>query len=104
MNLIDKNIDTITALCNKKYRVKELYLFGSILTDNFNDASDVDMLVQFASVELSDYFDNYMSFKDELEVVLNRSVDIVENQAIRNPVFRSIVDRDKKLIYEREGA
>ncbi len=101
--MIDKNIDTITTLCDK-YRVKELYLFGSILTDNFNDASDVDMLVQFASVELCDYFDNYMNFKDELEIVLNRSVDIVENQAIRNPVFRSIVDRDKKLIYEREGA
>lgn len=103
MNPVDNNIDVIIKLC-KKYKVKELYLFGSILTDRFNDTSDIDMLVQFDAVELNDYFDNYMNFKDELEIILNRSVDIVENQAIKNPIFRKIIDRDKKLIYGRESA
>jgi len=103
MNLIDKNIDIIKRLC-EKYKVKELYVFGSVLTDKFNDSSDIDILVQFGEVELLDYFDNYMDFKEELEKVLNRSVDIVENQAIRNPIFRRIIDREKQLIYERKSA
>jgi predicted nucleotidyltransferase len=45
-----------------------------------------------------------MDFKEELEKILSRPVDLVENQAIRNPIFRRIVDRDKKLIYERKSA
>jgi uncharacterized protein len=103
MNLIDKNIDIIKRLC-EKHKVKELYLFGSVLTDKFNDSSDIDILVQFGQVELLAYFDNYMDFKEELEKVLHRSVDIVENQAIRNPIFRRIIDREKQLIYERKSA
>ncbi|MBL7904653.1 MAG: nucleotidyltransferase domain-containing protein [Bacteroidales bacterium] len=103
MNLIDKNIEAITGLC-EKHKVKELYLFGSVLTERFTDSSDVDVLIQFGEVDLMDYFDNYMDFKDELEKLLNRPVDIVENQAIRNPIFRRIVDRDKKLIYGRKSA
>jgi uncharacterized protein len=103
MNLIDKNIEAIKGLC-EKHKVKELYLFGSVLTERFTDSSDVDVLIQFGEVDLVEYFDNYMDFKDELEKLLNRPVDIVENQAIRNPIFRRIVDRDKKLIYGRKSA
>jgi len=103
MNLIDKNIEAITGLC-EKHKVKELYLFGSVLTERFTDSSDVDVLIQFGEVDLMEYFDNYMDFKDELEMLLNRPVDIVENQPIRNPIFRRIVDRDKKLIYGRKSA
>lgn len=103
MELIDKNIDAIKGLCDK-HKVKELYIFGSVLTNKFSDSSDIDILIQFGKVELKDYFDNYMDFKEELERLLNRPVDLVENQAIRNPVFRIIVDREKKLIYERESA
>jgi len=103
MNLIDKNIDTIKRLC-EKYKVKEFYVFGSVLTDKFTDESDIDVLVQFGQVDLLDYFDNFMDFKEELEKLLNRPVDIVENQAIRNPIFRRIIDRDKQLIYERKSA
>jgi uncharacterized protein len=103
MGLIDKNIDAIKELCDK-HNVKELYIFGSVLTNKFSDSSDIDILIQFGKVELMDYFDNYMDFKEELEKLLNRPIDIIENQAIRNPVFRKIVDREKKLIYERKIA
>jgi predicted nucleotidyltransferase len=103
MNLIDQNIDKLIELC-LNYKVRELYIFGSVLTDKFNDSSDIDFLVQFGQVDILDYFDNYMDFKEKLEVLLNRSVDLIENQAIRNPIFRKIVDRDKILVYERESA
>jgi predicted nucleotidyltransferase len=103
MNLIEKNIDSIKNLCDK-HKVKELYIFGSVLTDQFNEASDIDILIQFDDIELNDYFDNYMDFKEQLESLLKYPVDLVENQAIKNPIFRQIVDRDKKLIYERKSA
>jgi uncharacterized protein len=77
---------------------------AQFLSDEFNESSDIDILIQFDHVELDEYFDNYMDFKDELEKLLGRPIDILENQAIRNPIFRRIVDRDKKLIYERESA
>jgi len=43
-----------------------------------------------------------MDFKEKLEKLFYRSVDLVENQAIKNPIFRKVVDRDKQLIYERK--
>ena len=42
-----------------------------------------------------------MEFKEKLEFLLNRHIDFLENQAIRNPIFRRVIDRDKKLVYDR---
>jgi len=103
MNIIDKHIDSLISLC-KQHKVKELYLFGSILTTRFNKDSDIDMLVQFDHVDILEYADNYFDFKEKLEKLLGRKIDLLENQAIRNPIFRKILDRDKKIIYDRETA
>jgi predicted nucleotidyltransferase len=103
MKLIDSNKDRLIELCIN-HKVKELYLFGSALTERFQDSSDIDMLIQFYHVDLMDYFDNYMDLKEKLEQLFKRPVDLVENQAIRNPIFRRIVDREKQLIYERKSA
>ena len=103
MNIIDKNIDSLISLC-KQHKVKELYLFGSILTTKFNKDSDIDLLVQFDNVDILEYADNYFDFKEKLEKLLGREIDLLENQAIRNPIFRKILDRDKKIVYDRETA
>ena len=103
MNIIDLHKNKIFELC-EKHEVKELYLFGSVLTEKFNESSDVDMLIQFNQIDLTKYFDNYMDLKEQLEDILKKPVDLVENQAIKNPIFRKIVDREKKLLYERKSA
>jgi uncharacterized protein len=103
MNLVEKNIDTLIDLC-KQHKVKELYIFGSILTTKFTDSSDIDFLVMFDTIDLLDYFDNYMNFKEKLEALLERPVDLLEDQAIRNPIFRQVLDRDKRLVYDRKTA
>jgi len=102
MNIIEYNLNALIELC-KRYRVKELFLFGSALTDKFNSKSDIDLLVQFENIDILEYFDNYMDFKESLETLLERPVDLLENQAIRNPVFRKVVDREKRLVYERKS-
>jgi predicted nucleotidyltransferase len=103
MNLIEQHKNEIIALC-KSHNVGELYLFGSVLTDKFNENSDIDILIQFTGVDLYHYFENYIDFKESMETLLQRNIDIVENQAIRNPIFRKIIDREKQLIYERKSA
>lgn len=103
MNLVDVHKNEIFELC-EKHEVKELYVFGSVLTDKFDDSSDIDILIQFNQIDLTKYFDNYMDLKEKLEEILKRPVDLVENQAIKNPIFRKVVDREKKLLYERKSA
>ena len=60
MKLIENNIQKIVALC-KKHKVSKLFVFGSILTNRFNDDSDVDLVVSFNKAEVSDYFDNTLT-------------------------------------------
>ena len=64
MKIIEENQQKLNQICSN-HHVKELYLFGSILTNNFNEDSDIDMLIQFSTINLSEYFDNYMDFKEK---------------------------------------
>lgn len=100
MKLIELNIAKIIELC-KKYRVRTLAVFGSILTDRFTEDSDVDLLVDFDTTdhEQWDYVGNYFGFRDALEALFGRKVDLIEDRGIRNPLFRQAVDRTKQLIY-----
>ena len=81
------------------YNVEKMYLFGSALNSNFNKESDVDFLVKFKVIELSKYFDNYMDFKEKLESLFGREVDLVEEQTLRNPILIDSINKSKELIY-----
>lgn len=98
MRIIDKNIDKIRALCNK-HKVARLFVFGSILTDNFKKSSDIDLLVDFSGVDLYDYADNYFDFKSSLEKLLKRQIDLLEDKAVKNPYLRKSIDSSKQMIY-----
>ena len=98
MKLIQVNIDKIIALC-KKYKVAKLCVFGSILTPQFNDDSDVDFSVIFHYEQIQDLFLNFFDFNDELQQLLGRKVDLVDETAVKNPFFRQEPDRIKQLIY-----
>ena len=102
MKLIELNLDKIYELC-RKYRVKTLSVFGSILTDRFNDESDVDLLVNFLpynrnSLEF-DYVRNYFDLRESLENLFGRKVDLIEDSEHLNPLFRKLVYEKKQLIY-----
>ena len=99
MSIVEKNIDKIRFLCNQ-HKVARLFVFGSVMTDNFKKSSDIDFLVDFSDVDLYDYADNYFAFKSALERLLKRQIDLLENKAIRNPYLRKSIDSSKQLIYE----
>jgi hypothetical protein len=98
MNLIENHNKDIQNLC-KAHKVKSLYAFGSVLTDKFNSESDVDFIVDFQKLDVLDYGDNYYNLKFALENILKRSIDLLEEKAIKNPYFRKSVNQNKKLIY-----
>jgi predicted nucleotidyltransferase len=98
MGIVDRNIEDLKRLCTI-YNVEKMYLFGSALNSNFNEESDVDLLVKFKVIELSKYFDNYMDFKEKLEILFGREVDLVEEQTLRNPILINSINKSKELIY-----
>lgn len=98
MKLIEVNIARILEFC-KKYRVKSLYVFGSILTDRFSEKSDVDMEVDFNEMPLDEYVDNYLNLKEALENLFGRDVDLLESKAILNPVLRNNINKSRRLVY-----
>ncbi len=98
MGLVDNNIEDLKKLCTM-YNVEKMYLFGSALNSNFNENSDVDLLVKFKNIDLSNYFDNYIDFKEKLENLFGREVDLVEEQTLRNPILIRSINKSKELIY-----
>jgi len=48
---------------------------------------------------LLDYADNYFDLKFALEDALKRSVDLLEEKAIKNQYFKKAVEKDRQLIY-----
>lgn len=102
MHLIERNLQDILELC-KKYRVKRLYVFGSILTDRFNENSDVDFSVDFDRESINadnlDWADLFFGFMEGLQNILKRKVDIVFEDFINNQYFRNELDSTKQIIY-----
>ena len=100
MDFFNLNINQIRRLCGK-YNVRRLFAFGSVLTDRFNEQSDVDLIVDFDKSAIKDHFTNYFDFKYALENVLGREVDLLEEQPIRNSYLRKNIENTKTLIYGR---
>ena len=98
MYSIDNKKADIAALC-LRHKVGKMYLFGSALTNRFDNDSDIDLLVDFNKEEIGDYFDNFFELKYALEALFGRSVDLVEEKNVRNPYFKKSIDSTKALIY-----
>ena len=89
--------DALAAFC-RKWRVRELSLFGSALRDDFGPHSDLDFLVSFepdAPVDI----DMLLDMKEELEARFGRQVDLVEKEALRNPWRKYEILRACEVIY-----
>ncbi len=98
MQIIEQNIDQIVALC-KKYKVAKLWVFGSILTPRFNEDSDIDFSVIFHYDKIQDLFVTFFDFIEEMEILLGRKVDLIDETAIKNLYFRKELDKTKYQIY-----
>lgn len=92
---IDK--ERIEAFC-RRWRIRELALFGSVLREDFRPESDVDVLVSFEP-DSGFTFDNRVEMLDELAEIFGREVDLVGKDAIRNPFRRQSILSSRQVIY-----
>ncbi len=61
--------------------------------------NDIDFLVKFKTVDINDYFENYLHFKENLIQLFGRDVDLLEEQALRNPILINSINKSKELVY-----
>lgn len=90
--------DEIIKLCIA-HKVKSLYAFGSVLSNDFNSESDIDLIVDFTAMDVEDYADNYFDFKFSLQDILNRPIDLLEENALKNPYLKNSLNLQKQLVY-----
>lgn len=98
MNILSRHIDQINRLCELN-KVSSLFAFGSITTDKFRPDSDIDLVVVIDDNDPISYSDKYFNLKFQLEEILNRQIDLLEQKAIRNKFLKNEIDRTKVLIY-----
>jgi len=91
-------MDKIKTLCIS-HNVRNLFAFGSVCTDKFNDKSDIDLLISFNSMDYGDYADTYFDLADKFENLFHRSVDLVTDKSLKNPYFIDSVNQTKTLLY-----
>jgi uncharacterized protein len=93
------NIDRerIAEYC-AKWRIEEFAFFGSVLRDDFSPESDVDVLITFApDIPWSLY--DWVDMIEELQGILGRKVDLLEQSGLRNPYCRRAILDSREVYY-----
>lgn len=99
VGLLEQNRIVIAQLC-VEFGVDQLEVFGSAVRENdFDSQSDFDFLVKFNRKHHLSPFHQYFEFKEALEHLLGRSVDLVEIGAIENPYFLRAIEPERRLLY-----
>src|SRR4030043_436561 len=87
----------IIAFCHK-WKVREFSIFGSVLREDFNPESDVDVLVSFEPDAPWSYFE-WADMTDELKEIFGREVDLVEKESLQNPYRRHSILSSRRGLY-----
>jgi len=87
----------IATFC-QRWKIVEFGLFGSVLRDDFETSSDIDVLVSFASDAQTSLFD-LAQMQIELTGLFERPVDILEKEGLRNPFRKREILKTVKVIY-----
>ncbi len=90
----------ISDFC-RRWKIRELALFGSVLRDDFRPDSDIDVLVRFEPDDPWSLFD-LGDMQAELSSIFGRKVDLVERAAVeqsRNWIRRRHILENHRVIY-----
>ena len=98
---IELDSEAIRVFC-RRWKIRELSVFGSILREDFRDDSDVDFLVTFEDgVRLT--LTESIRMEDELASLVGRNVDIVLHSELAdpeaNPYRKAQILRNRQPIY-----
>ncbi len=97
------DLNSIEAFC-KRHKVKAFSLFGSILREDFDGDSDVDVLVHIDGRRPG--FHRTCAMLDDLEAMFGRTVDMITKQALDSPAMnvhrRTSITSSARLVYQRD--
>ncbi len=79
----------LSSLC-RRYRVRRLALFGSVLRDDFSPDSDVDVLVSF-DPDAHVGFVTLSRMQRELSELFSRPVDLVPMDGLKPAIRESVL-------------
>jgi len=82
-----------------QYQVQSLEVFGSAVTGNLHEDSDLDFLVEFRTVDSMTLADQYFGLLEALENLFSRKVDLLTRRSLRNPYFVDSVEKTRQLLY-----
>lgn len=103
ITLVKNKLKEIQDVC-KQHHVLSLYLIGSAAKteQDFSPESDVDFLYRFdkQQIEEMEYADNYFSLLFSLQKLLDRKVDLVPEEKLKNPFFINSINSNKEKLYE----
>ena len=98
--ILQNRKEDLERIC-QALKIKRLYAFGSVVSERFNDKSDIDFLISFAdNLSIEEYTNNYFSLHYLLRELFNREIDIVTESTLSNPYFIESINETKELIYE----
>lgn len=73
-----------------KYGINNIGLFGSVSKDEGKNESDIDIIIETAEPDLF----ILVHIKDELEILLHRTIDIVRKREKMNPYLKKHIEKD----------
>ncbi|HPG39976.1 MAG TPA: nucleotidyltransferase family protein [bacterium] len=79
---------------SEKYGIKNLGLFGSFAKNTSKDDSDVDIVIETREPDIF----QLVHIKEELELLLNRSVDLVRYRKTMNPYLKKHIEKDAQYV------
>lgn len=101
MTSIHGNIElderAVAEFC-RRWRIRELALFGSVLRDDFGPDSGIDVLITLDEDAPWSLYE-WVDMIDELKRMFGRDVDLVEKSAIENPFRRRRILSSYRTIY-----
>ncbi len=90
-------------ICEDNQVIKKLYVFGSALTSQFDEKSDIDILVETTNIQPEEKGEKLMNLWDELELLFNRKIDLLTENSLQNPFLRQEIEQTRKLIYDGQS-
>ena len=97
--LVEQHRAELDALC-RRFHVKALAMFGSAVTESWDPArSDLDFVVEFLPQAAERIFHGYFDFREELERLYGRKVDLVMPNAVRNSRLRDAINNQRRPLY-----
>ncbi len=97
--ILEAQRGALQQLC-EKHRVRRLELFGSAARgDSDPERSDLDFVAEFREMSPAEHADAFFGLQEALEHVFQRSVDIIELSAVKNPYFLRAIAGDRVVMY-----